>query len=572
MPDVHIPNLSFPGVSQGVNETPLDLRPLLFYGGATIRVNKAAGSIDAGTLGPPVIERFALVQRIHEEITAALAGGGSKRTAEPMIRRIRGFFAWAETSGNDLNLEAIERTYLHWADHLLHQVRVVKNQKQETAYGSARVVGAILDKVLERVSPILCSTQLTRQRRRKRTRGVQADKQNLAETFEFGHALLDIVDGLDLDALWGPLPLHIRLRTGQELEEWSGLMSPEKLQWSNPQGRLQRFAAKVAKRRRADYENDRTLRTRYPLVNLRIESELLIFIGQTGMNFGQAHQLKIRHYSYKSTIDGYEIRDYKHRRQGEVLFEVFSEYREVFDRYLAWRKAVFPTDSQGLLFPLIRRGRAEDTPPNFDRVRGSCNRLGLRFVAPSQLRSTRINWVLRRSRDPDLTFEMAQHSKKTLVQIYEEPSLQVAMVEIARFWQSHDPALPSPAPGVCNGVPVPMVGTPPEAPKPDCIRPTGCLWCEHHRDIDSQDYVWSIASMRHLKILALQGFRPPKGGKANESARYVEMAIERQSAKLRWFRQSNDVRRGWVVEALARIDEAFYHPHWHYLVVAVEGD
>jgi len=555
-----------------VKETPWDLRPLLYNGGAAARVDEAAGLIDAGVLGSLVVERLELVQKIHEEIDGALTGGGSKMTARTEIYDIRAFFSWADASGYVLNLDTVEKTYLHWADHLLHRVRIVKDIEEEGAHRCAKTVGAILDKVLERCSPLLRSTRLTRSPKRKRLRGLQAEKQNLTKAFEFGHALLDIVDSLDLNAVWGPLPVHIRFRSGNVLEDWSGLIPLEKVKWSNPHDRKQRHNAKISKRKREEYENDRTLRTRHSLVNMRLEAELLIFIAQTGMNLAQAHQLKVRHYSYKSTIDGYEVRDYKHRRRGEVLFEVFSEYREVFDRYLAWRMEVFPDDPHGLLFPIIRPGgRAEDTAPRFTRIRRSCKKLGLRFITPSELRNTRVNWMLRRSRNLDLTSEQAQHTKETLLRNYEEPSLQVAVVEITRFWQSHDPGLPCPAPGVCNAVPVPIVDIPPEAPKPDCVRPTGCLWCEHHRDIDSQDYVWSITSMRHLKILALKGFVPSEEGKVNASARYVEMAIERLTAKLCWFKKSNERRCAWVVEALARIDEAFYHPNWHYLIVAFEG-
>ncbi|CAG0955185.1 hypothetical protein ANAEL_00295 [Anaerolineales bacterium] len=572
--DLTLPTLTFPDVSLGMKKTPWDLRPLLFKGGAAAQANRLAGLIDAGALGPPVVERLELVQKIHEELQAKLAGGGSKQTVKTEIGDIRVFFRWADASDHPLNLDAIETTYLCWSDYLLHRVRIVKDINEVSAYRLARTVGAILDKVLERAKPILLRTRLTYPPRRKRVLGLQADKQSLSETFEFGHALLDIVDALTLDAIWGPLPLRIRLRTGQEIEKWSGLIAPEKLRCANPQNRSQRSHAKVSKRKRIDYENDRTLRTRSPLVNLRLEAELLLFIGQTGMNFSQALQLKVRQYSYKSTIDGYEVRDYKHRRQGEVLFEIHSDYKEVFDRYLTWRKSIFPRDTEGLLFPFIRRcGPSEDMPKKFFwQLSALCQKLGLSFIPPSRLRNTRVNWLLRRSRDTDLTSQQAQHSKETLVRIYEEPSLQIAMVEVARFWQSNDPALPSPAPGICDGVPVPIIGINPEAAQPDCIRPTGCLWCEHHRDIDSQDYVWSMASMRHLKILALKGFRAPVEGKTDEPPSLVEMAIERLTAKLRWFRQSNELRRGWVVEALARIDEAVYHPYWHYLIVAVEGD
>ncbi|MBM9995365.1 site-specific integrase, partial [Pseudomonas aeruginosa] len=105
---------------------------------------------------------------------------------------------------------------------------------------------------------------------------------------------------------------------------------------------------------RAAHDADRTLRTRFPIVNLRIESELLMFIAQTGLNLQQAHTLRVEQFHYTSHLDGYQIRTYKNRREGEVLFEIFASYREWFERYLEWRSEWFPNEPDGLLFPLIR--------------------------------------------------------------------------------------------------------------------------------------------------------------------------------------------------------------------------
>ena len=573
MRDVNIPELTFPMVEFGKRSTPWNLRRLLYKGGAMVLVNKAANLIDAGALGPPIVERIDLVQRIYEELTASIVGGGSRSTKESQIQILRYFFGYADEEGLSMNMEAVASTYIQWSDHLLNRVRVDKDLNERTAYKLGRTTGQVLDKVLERTTPILLTTRLTQTSKRKCVRGVEADKQRLDETFVFGYALMDIIDALHLKALWGPLPLKIRLRSGTEWEEWSGRIPAEKLRCLNPKNAGQRYHAMEIKRNRLNWENDRTLRTRHPLVNLRIQAEMLIFIGQTGMNFSQVHKLKVTQYSYKPCIDGYEVRAYKNRRGGEVLFEIFSEYRVVFERYLNWRKKVFPVDPEGLLFPLYRVSRHEGTTPKLDRIRMICKKIGLSFIPPSRLRNTRVNWLLRRSRDPDLTAEMNQHHKQTLLRDYDEPSLQVTMTESMRYWQISDPSFECPAPGVCDGVPVPVADIPPEAPKPDCIRPAGCLWCDHHRDIDSEDYVWSMASMRHLHTIALQGFiRPSKKCDTNEPARHVGLTIERLSVKLRYFEKSNELRRGWVGESFARIDEASYHPHWHYLIVSIEGD
>jgi hypothetical protein len=40
---------------------------------------------------------------------------------------------------------------------------------------------------------------------------------------------------------------------------------------------------------------------------------------------------------------------------------------------------------------------------------------------------------------------------------------------------------------------------------------------------------------------------------------------------LTWFQRSNDTRREWVEEALARVDEGYYHEQWAYLIAPFEG-
>lgn len=189
---------------------------------------------------------------------------------------------------------------------------------------------------------------------------------------------------------------------------------------------------------------------------------------------------------------------------------------------------------------------------------------------PTQLRKTRVNWLLRRSGDPDLTADIAQHSTRTLLEVYEKPSLQAAMSEITRFWQSTELNLPSTMAGTCNGLPAPMANSPEDAPKPDCLHPSGCLWCEHHRDIDSFDYIWNLSSMRHLKTISLSGFSPLRRKASSDPARHVQLTIDKLSTKLRWFKHSNEVRHSWVVEALERIEEAHYHPHWQHLINSLE--
>ncbi|MGG6966631.1 UNVERIFIED_CONTAM: site-specific integrase, partial [Pseudomonas aeruginosa] len=137
------------------------------------------------------------------------------------------------------------------------------------------------------------------------------------------------------------------------------------------------------------------------------------------------------------------------------------------------------------------------------------------------------------------------------------------MVEITRFHQQTDPSLSPPAPGRCvSATPEPVGTMPKNGPRPDCINAAGCLFCTQHRDIESEDHVWSLGSLRHLKSLELARYRPPSSGKHLTTEHPALLVIDRLTAKLRFFEESSEVRRLWVEEARARISEGDYHPAW----------
>lgn len=572
--DFYVPILTFPGIKQGINETPLSLTRLLYKGGTSTRSDLADAAIRDGLIGGALPERLDLVRLLHETINGKLAGGGSQVTAKTQIKKIVEFFRWAEISGYLLSISTIQTAYMAWTDHILFRLKVAKSLKPSTAYNSGRSVGQLLDGALGRETPMVELTGLKEPKRRKSPQGSIAEKQHLQSTFAFGRLLQDICDGMTLSAMWGPRPVRIPLQNGGELLQWSGMHAekkPAKVQRTTYQ---EKVVLKKSERRRGKYEGHQSLTSRTGLINIRILAELLMFIGQTGMNLAQAHPLELRHFNYASDIDGYKVRDYKSRRGGEVLFEIFKEYRSHFERYLKWRRELFPNEVR--LFPLMRRDNAHDkSRPYFGLIQQACKTAGVAWTPPSVLRSTRVNWLLRRSGDPNLTAEMAQHHKQTLLSIYEVPSQQRAMSEIARFWLSSDPMfvkskpLVSVAPGACDGIPVAVPFKPKVATSPDCVHPSGCLWCEHHRDIDSLDYVWALACFRHLKILEVSRYHPPAG---TEHADYPgDHAVTRMSEKLAWFRDSNATRRSWVDEALARVEEEHYHPEWARLIEGVEG-
>jgi hypothetical protein len=312
----------------------------------------------------------------------------------------------------------------------------------------------------------------------------------------------------------------------------------------------------------AAWEADRTLRTRYPLINLRIQAEMHMLMGQPAINLAQVHQLRMDQWKFKPSTHGFEVRTYKHRRWGPVVFEIYSEYRRIFERYLEWRAAIFPDDPDGLLFPLIRRGRHEESPPEFDMLIQRCKRVGIKYISPQKLRSTHVNWMLRRTGDPELTADEKQHSVKTLLGSYEKPSQQRAMIQVKQHWANADPAQLAAGLGSCTSkVPESIPDIPPTATKPDCMTPAGCLFCVHQRDIDSQDHVWSLATYRLLKSFELAAHRLPDS-KKKQPEHPAEVAIDRLTAKLAFIKASSSEREVRVSEALLRVEEGRYHPDW----------
>lgn len=553
--DDTVPPLTFADILYSGSETPLNLNILLFHGGAAANRKFVQQHIAQGKLGAMLLERLPLVSAFHVEINAALAGGGSRETGESAVHALRKLFAFADQQSLPLTLDSITGTYIAWTDSLHHRTTIRSSAQpnssglvplgRASAFQYASACGTLIDRFLERHSTIIQLTRLRRPNPRKSPFGVQADKQNLEYTFTFGRALQDICDGLPLSVtLEAPLPVRIQMHVGAEFV-WGGTRVPRNNEKSLPDGR--------------DY-----------LVNLRVEAELFMFIGQTGMNVTQAAGLELRHFFYVSHLDSYQVKEHKSRRQGTVLFEIFKEYKPHFERYLEWRRKIFPNSNK--IFPFIRKSDTrEDTRFQGHRVRSLCNSMDIPFVPAREFRNTRVNWLLRQSANPELTADMAQHTEETLLAVYNRPSLQTAMVEVTRFWGTADPHLSrteSVAPGGCTGVPLVAPDLPPGAPKPDCGRAAGCLWCESHRDVDSQGHVWALASFKYLKAVELSKI---KRTVSDASLPPAKLVIDRIDAKMAWYAQSNVLRAEWVTEAEARIDEEDFHPDFTNEITAAES-
>ncbi|MDG9873769.1 site-specific integrase [Pseudomonas juntendi] len=550
--------LAFPTVPYGSIESPWSLEPFLYKGGAKETIRKVRSLIHSGKLGQPIGERMPLLELLHDALLAKYNAGGSRYTLRGGIAKLRQFYTWCDLSNIELTVANVCKNYSDWTETIWVRTVVEKQITYKSGADITGTVGAILEYALDRpvVAPF---SRMKRTARKRKSLSPKADKQILADTFAFGQFLLELCEALSLENISGRLPLLIEFSNGSSLEEWSGLQkppTPENFQ------RMKPYRQKLMLDRREKWQNDTSWHTRHSLINLRIEAELLIFIAQTGMNLAQAHTLRMGDFRYASHNDGYQVRRaFKSRASRVVEFEIYSEYRIFFKKYVSWRNHFFSDIDDDRLFPLRSyKYQALAVAPNFDRVREKCGIAGISYVGPRELRKTRVNWLLRKSANPSLTAEMAQHSVRTLHKDYERPNHQQALVEITLFNTKKDTALQAPGPGVCAKKNSDKFNLSSHSlVKPDCITSAGCLFCEYQRDLPTFDHIWSLSTFHRYQTLLLAENRQPT---TLNTSSHLQKIIERLKLKLDAFNHLGGEFSGWVEEARVRIDEEDYHPNW----------
>lgn len=577
MPEKSIPALSFPSLLTSSHSAPWDLQIYLYRGAASVSRTKVRAEIERGSFGAPLTERLPFLVKAHEIIKSKLerGGGGAAVTVISQLLSFSLFVAWADLQPLTLTLSTARSVYLAWVESLLHRVRISKDLTHKTAYAYANRVADLialsLDYAGRTPGPLLLrETRLRYPTRTKRVLGPQADKQRLDSAFAFGHLLTDICKGLTEESVRGPVPVSIPYGDGK-----ATLMVKGRRLHDDPNTIASLRQREMALQSRAPLQPaESAIEKRPGLINLRIEAELLIFIAQTGMNLTQAFKLERADYRWQT--DGEELivfRVYKGRRRGEALFRCFKTYRNHLLGYLQWLDAMGLRDLDGRLFPFIYHGGkfpAKHRIQRFQAIGKLCKQARITPLSPLALRRTRINWLLRCSRDPDLSAEMASHTKETLLRIYESPHLQSAAVEIGRFHVQTDPTLTPPGPGLCAGAghsPEALHDVAPDAPEPDCISPEGCLFCVYHRDVMNADYCWKLASHARLKVLEMTLHKPSKA-QSNHPAGIV---VDRINAKLTAIADSNEVRAQWVSEARDAVREGRHHPLWEGHIALLEA-
>lgn len=542
--NAHIPTLDFPTTALGPREAPIGLRCLLYRGGASADRRYFERLAAEGMLGEPVHDRIPLASSIHAFLTGR-APTWSRRTLETHVYAIRTFYAFAEKNALPLTTTQIVTTYKAFC------AKCREAKRPMSGYRLCVDISACLSPATG-----LTTTQLLTKGRVRAPRlllGVSRyDKVSNQHVLQFIRLLRDLCNGLPAEVVLGPVPVDIALSDGTT-HRISTLRQPktsvEDMSAANRERHLTRRARQLS-------DQSITSQHRSPLVNLRIESELLLFIQQTGANLTPALTLGSQAWRFRSREGYIELRSYKARAKSDVSFRIYPEYRRHFQSYLTWRTKLFEDEDR--LFPFVAplAGVSRQTKPTFKYLRALCRRIGVTFCPPSALRRSSGNWW--ENAAPGFGPTFLQNRGDTFQRSYRRPNHQRLLEEGGAFFAGlREQLRPAAGPGVCAGTqPEPARASDSSAPQPDCINAGACLFCAHNRDLKSFDHVWQLVSYRDLAQHELR-HDSTASSQGHPSSRVA--LIEQIGRKLCSFRELGGDWLRWIDEAERRASSGYYH-------------
>lgn len=561
MRDVVIPDLTLHGLPLGPEQHPIDLRWLLYQGAASTHGRKIKSVVESGRLGQPLLERLPLLETIHRHWQADIAAGKRRtKSIEVLWCRLRAFVSFTEGAKKQLTLDGAIGLYLAYCAH----TKLRSDISSMTCYQYSLELAII-------VAPVrgldIRKLQWKTKIRMPRRLGNQTAKENLHGTATFVQTLLETVEQLPVDVIRGPLPVTLRYAAGGEHTIHVGF--PLRQLDSLKLGDVHKYkcAVNARERRASDISN----KARAPLINLRLDAELLIFINQTGCNLTQALQLTGSQFRYQGDGDYLHLFVWKNRAKHSVELRIHKGYRKRFEDYLKWRAALFPNDPDGLTFPFVYNDgehTMQRTSWAFADARKLMKSIGLPFIHSRQLRKTIANFTTRKA-SRQVAAELLSNAEKTFRENYEVVHHQAAVAELVAFWSDTEALVSAVGPGGCQRTaPQSRSDAPSGAPKPDCENGGGCLFCDKNRDLRSFDHVWNLASLHQLKLAEFNADRTPLSRKKDHP---VALTIERIAAKLEALRALGGECAGWVAEARLRVQEGRYHSFYTAAFDVLEG-
>jgi hypothetical protein len=584
-----------------------NLERLAYVGGASVLAASFERAFERGDIGELIESRVEVLESFKELCNEQLASGKSLETVKSRISCFHAFIEYCDSSDSYclLSIGNLDKAVLLYCDSLVARV-LDKNDKLKkiTAYNYGKNICSIATRLLNRPYDLLSHSRLKKiyTQNSKKAVSKSADKTLKKNMQKFGSILLDLMTGITKEGVTGSLPLKLPIRNalieGGELLIYGlidkdtpvkAAMLPEdyvqkymkdyKGQYtavSRAKGYISRMQARLAP------NNDLMQAQRYSIYNYRIQAELRMFIALTQGNLQPVISLKRQHFEYKPMGDFYQVRNYKNRAGGNVIFEIHKAYKSYFESYLAFRDdfvATYPMENDDLLFPFYCPAKGNGVNDksiysqpakhqSFKKKIFTDNKLP--WINNKDLREGALNILHQHTGDDDLTAEQACHSVNTFKKNYERPSLHKANIEVTRFWSERDPIKGdeiriSVIQSQCDHHPKVAEGKPSVVAEPNCISPSACLWCDKYRDVDSFEYIWSLVSFRYLK-------RVESALVMSDKENPIDLAIGRINEKLKWFREAKPEYQNWVNEAELRVDEEQdFHPFWNTLIEVMES-
>jgi len=554
-----IPNLQI----KGTDNAAYDLKRLLIPGGAATNFTSKASDdfyakCDWSSVDP---QRLTFITKCHDAINTF----DSNTTRRGHAAILKGFVAWCDENHKTLVFDegAFKTLYLAYDDFLFDRTSN-KEIKMRTTQTYMVALSALAKRVFNIASAR--SARLTGHSRcikaykqpARTAVSLKAEKQVFSDTQALGYYCVDVCRAITTGNLLAPLPI---VYTSEETDQQPAkqyqfpldLKPFDKLtktgKWSITKNRHEHKSRFPADSINGDVK-------RIVLAKLRIFAEFMIFLFQTGLNVSQALMLKREPFKY--TLQGetdWWVEPYKARAGRTTPFKIFKAYKGWFKAYLAFCDEHFPDDDY--LFPAIASGSRTAGATATRTIRRYFKAHGAPWMPPSEIRTTRVNFLLRISGDPERTAQVHGHGVATMMQHYVRPSQQRSASALTAFWKD-GPV--SQIESGCDRQPQAVIDKPADVVEPDCTHASGCLWCEKHRDIESFDYVWNLTSFKHLKLI--------EAGQLKTGDIPADKSIERCIEKLEAFKEQHD---DWVEEAQLRVDEGDYHSTWkamlHFLEV-----
>ena len=293
-----------------------NLRGLIYQCGVQVLNTKNTSLSDFSKL-PLVANRIWLIESIINYFEECLEIGFSEQTIRTHIYRVRRFISFCEESNLTLDtVEAVQTAYFFYAEDLYLQLQ--RKDGCKNGYSLAVHTGTILSIATVNIRIHVNNTRLKKPKKSPRALSREADKANLTNSSKIACLIYDISENFDSNTLVeNKFPIFVKIR--------SSLIDAGKLNMTP-----QVIDAKRILNKSLVFPHSQTKNA----FNLKVSSECLFFLAMTTCNPQSAFNLKREEFSFKPLGETYQVRIYKHRRQGEILFTIPKVYRAKFERYL----------------------------------------------------------------------------------------------------------------------------------------------------------------------------------------------------------------------------------------------